>query len=139
LIDDLRKEFDTNRDARRELAPVYMERYGRKIDRLPILNVDEDLLAYGAAISETLRSMSVVQKSGAVRAGARKSAVYGSYAYSYDDYGYYYGRSNPSIRNQIDRQEQGRARVIRFQSWSEIEDATSEIRKQMTAKYQIEF
>jgi hypothetical protein len=139
LLDDLRKEFETNRDARRSWASVYLERYGRKIDRLPILNVDEELLAYGANVGETLRSMSVAQKSGAVTAGARKSQVYGAYQYNYDSNGYYGTRSTQSVRTQIDREEQSKARVVRFESWKELEDATSAIRKKMTATYQLEF
>lgn len=139
LLDDLRKEFETNRDARRNNAPVYLERYGRMIDRLPILNVDQELLGFGASVSETLRSMSTTQRTGGVRAGVRKSNTYGAYNYSYDGYGYGNVRSTSSVRSEINAQEQGKARVMRFHSWKQIEDDLSNIRKQMTDKYQIEF
>jgi len=66
LLDDLRKEFDTNRDARRTLAPTYMDRYGRRIDRLPILNVDPELLAYGASVSASLRGTAVTTRKAGV-------------------------------------------------------------------------
>jgi hypothetical protein len=139
LLDDIRNEFKTNRDARRTQAPVYMERYGRMIDRLPILNVDEELLAFGASVSETLRSMSAVQKSGGVTAGVRKSQTYGAYTYSYDNNGYYSSRSTASVKTQIAREEEGKARIMRFNSWKEIEDSLAAIRTKMTGKYRLEF
>ncbi len=92
LLDDLQKEFKTNSDARRSQAAVYMERYARNIDRLPILNVDEDLLNWGASVGETLRSASGTTRMAGIRTGVRKSQVYGNYQYAYDNNGYYYRR-----------------------------------------------
>jgi len=139
LLDDLRKKFATNRDARRNMAPTYMERYGRRIDRLPILNVDEELLAYGASVSATLRGSSVTTRKAGVSSGIRKSQIYGNYQYNYDGYGYYSTRSSASARYQVSREELGRARQARFKSWKEIEDATSQIRIRMTGKYKARF
>jgi len=145
LLDDLRKEFDTNRDARRTLAPTYMDRYGRRIDRLPILNVDRELLAYGASVSSTLRGTAVTTRKAGVSAGIRKSQVYGAYQYNnngngyYNGYGYYSARPTGSVRSQIQREEKGRARQVRFQNWKQIEDATSQIRVKMTQKYKVRF
>ena len=65
-----------------------MERYGRKVDALPILNVDDDLLAWGARIGETFRNMALAQRSSGIRTGVRKSSVYGNYQYNYDQNGY---------------------------------------------------
>ena len=139
LLDDIRNEFATNRDARRSLAPVYLDRYARSIDRLPILNVDEELLAFGGSVGETLRGLSASTKSGNVRAGVRKSQTYGAYTYSYDNNGYYNSRPTSSVRSQIDREEQGRTTIQRFQTWKQVEDGLAETRKRMTAKYRIEF
>jgi hypothetical protein len=139
LLDDIRNEFSTNRDARRSLAPVFLDRYARNIDRLPILNVDEELLAFGGSVGETLRGLSASTKSGNVRAGVRKSQTYGAYTYNYDGYGYYNVRSTSTARNQIDREEQGRTTIQRFQTWKQIEDGLADTRKKMTAKYRIEF
>jgi hypothetical protein len=139
LLDDIRNEFTTNRDARRSLAPVYLDRYARNIDRLPILNVDEELLAFGGAVGETLRGISQTTKASNVRAGVRKSQTYGAYSYRYDNNGYYNARPTSSVRSQIDREEQGRATTQRFESWKQIEDGLSQIRKNMTTKHQIEF
>lgn len=147
LLDDLRSEFETNQDARRTMSSAYMEKYARRIDRLPILNVDEELLAYGAMVGETLREASVSQRMSGVSTGVRKSQVYTNYGYGYDyrtRYGstnddYYATRSKSSQKNQIQREEDAKARQVRFDSWKEVEDATAAIRKSMTQKYQLEF
>ncbi len=141
LLDDLRNEFKTNQDARRTMSSVYLDRYGRRIDRLPILNVDDELLAYGASVAETLRSTSVAAKAGGVNSGVRKSQNrgYGNYSYQYNGNGYYNGRSMSSVRTQIGREEQGKSTKIRFNNWKEIEDASAAIRIEMTRKYKVEF
>ncbi len=150
LLEDLRKEFKSNRDARRSLAAVFLERYARRIDRLPTLNVDPELLAYGTKVARTLRSTSVASKQAGIRTGVRKSGVYGSrvytgggYAYGPYGYGYDYGphssRSTQSIKTEIKRQEQAKARQTRFANWKQIEDATAAIRLKMTKKYGVQF
>jgi hypothetical protein len=136
LIDGLRKTLKDERDNH----AVWMERYGRKVDALPILNVDEELLAWGAKVAETFRSMSVAEKSANVRAGVRKSSVYSGYSYSGD--GYYGGvtyTQGGRAKSQIQRQESAVATQMRFDSAKELEDATADIRRAMTAKYGVEF
>ena len=85
-----------------------MERYACSISRLPILNVDEERLAWGAAVAETLRGMSNTSRMSGVRSGMRKS--------------------------QIRREEQASAREARFASWKEIEDSMAQARVAMTRK-----
>ncbi|QDU09493.1 hypothetical protein [Gimesia aquarii] len=136
LIDDLRKYLQTNRDNH----IVYNERYARKIDRLPILNVDEDLLAYGSKVAETLRGVALAKRAAGSRTGVRNSSVYGNYSYNYDSNNNYYGRrSNASVKIQNRAEEQSKATGVRFTSWKEIEDSTASIRREMTKRYQIEF
>lgn len=140
LITDLRKSIEENRQ--RDNHALWMERYGRKIDALPILNVDEELVVWGAGVAETFRGTSVTQKSSAVRQGVRKSQVYGNYQYSgYADDGSYYNtyRTSQDVKTQINREEQARASAVRFENWKQIEDSTAEIRRRMTMKYQLEF
>ncbi len=135
LIEDLRKTLGDTRDNH----AVWMERYGRKVDALPILNVDETLLAWGARIGETFRTMALAERGSGIKSGVRKSSVYGNYQYSYDQYGYSNVRSNASVKGQIDTEERAQAKAVRYNSWKEIEDATAAIRKEMTKKFQVEF
>ena len=135
LIEDLRKTLGDTRDNH----AVWMERYARKVDALPILNVDDDLLAWGARIGETFRTMALAERASGIKSGVRKSSVYGNYQYNYDQYGYGSVRSTPSVKGQIDTEEKAQAKAVRFNSWKEIEDATAAIRRDMTKRYQMEF
>lgn len=136
LIDDLRKYLQTHRDNH----IVYSERYARKIDRLPILNVDEDLLAWGSNVAETLRGVALAKRAAGTRTGVRNSSVYGNYSYNYDSNNNNYGsRSNASVKIQNRAEEQSKATGVRYNSWKEIEDSTASIRREMTKRYQVEF
>ncbi len=137
LIDGLRKTLKDERDNH----AVWMERYGRKVDALPILNVDEDLLGWGAQVAETFRAMSLAEKNANVSAGVRKSAVYTGYSYSGygNGYGYYSYTNGGLAKSQIDRQEKSVATKMRFESAKELDDATAAIRRTMTQKYGVEF
>ncbi len=48
----------------------WIDRYAAKIDKLPILHVDDELLEYGQKVSETLRVMSGSRKSTNLQGGA---------------------------------------------------------------------
>ncbi len=135
LIEDLRKTLGDTRDNH----AVWMERYGRKVDAMPVLNVDDDLLAWGARIGETFRTMALAERASGVKSGVRKSSVYGNYQYNYDQNGYTNFRSNESVKAQINTEEKAQATAVRFNSWKEIEDATADIRKEMTKRYETEF
>lgn len=135
LLNDIEREFRTNRDARRNFAATYMQRYAKRIDSLPILNVDTELVDFGIAVAETLRETSVTQGEANIDAGVRKSGVYHSNGFSYySDY-----RSTSSLKSQIQREEQSVASKARFGNWKEIQDASAAIRIKMTQKYQSEF
>jgi len=133
LIDDLRRTLKERRDNH----AVWMENYGRKIDALPILNVDEELVGWGAMVAETFRAVSVSEKSAGVRSGVRKSKVYGNYVYS--GYGYDTYKPGSVRKTEIQREEFAEATMLRFDSWKEIEDASADIRRKMTQKYGVEF
>ncbi len=167
LLDDLRGDRK-KQDTRGGMDAVWMERYARKIDRLPILYVDEDLLEFGSQTAETLRYMAGTRKDAGLTAGVRKSSLrpednndtnaYAGYSYGYAGAGYGYrtgyaygtgvantpvqpdrGRSTQRDRTQIERQEQNRATSVREEGWRLIENATADTRKEMTQRYSLEF
>ena len=147
LVEDLRKTLGDTRDNH----AVWFERYARKIDRLPILNVDEELLTYGQMVAETFRQIALVRRGTAIGAGVRKSQLYGNTYHpatgtntrvNYQGDGYYgvdSGRKDSSKRSQIDREAGAQAAKVRYESWNEIENATAEMRRTMTKKYGVEF
>lgn len=151
LIEDLRKTLEDTRDNH----AVWMERYARKVDRLPLLHVDKDLLDWGANVGETFRVMALSTRSSGIRTGVRKSRIYGNYQLNYHDTGgvaysgyngrgyastgYTTARKNSSVKAQIKTEERAKAKAVRYESWKGLEDATAEIRRTMTERYQVEF
>ncbi|MDA1214821.1 MAG: hypothetical protein O2955_20125, partial [Planctomycetota bacterium] len=69
------------------------ERYASKIDNLPILHVDKDLLDYGENLSDTLRVMAGTRRMTGMQGdiAARHSGDYNNDYYN--GYGYNYGRA----------------------------------------------
>jgi hypothetical protein len=143
LIEDLQSGIKGNRDNR----VAWMERYAKKIDRLPILNVDDILLTFGSNVAESFRDMAIASRGAGIQAGVRKSSVYSEYYYSGTNYAFpgdtYYGygstRSEARVKNQIDREEQAKFQEMRFTTFKEIEDQSAKMRIEMTKKYMLQF
>lgn len=142
---------------------VWMSKYASKIDQLSVLNVDPDLINYGAYVSDTLR-----MSYNAIRSGAAKSRIRevntpmqynyysrtNTYGYTYRD-GWFGGGAVPvgDTYNYAvpDQQAYIHARTAvkteeRVQSGNEarsifqgIEKATGDIRRAMTQKYMVDF
>jgi hypothetical protein len=133
---------------------VWMERYARKIDGLPILHVDKDLLEYGSKLSDTLRYMSGARKRSGVAGGVAAANIgasggggYSGYGYDYNGSGYggFQGSATGNIAradNAVTAQKRGyqaQATNVRIEGWSLIDAATRDIRTQMTERYDTEF
>lgn len=169
LLDNLRKRPGGSDMVTPGSIAMWYSRYARKIDNLPILNVDDDLLAWGRDVSTLLRGGESALKSvgmrTAVRSGQRDaeaSSGYSSYyGYTgnnyggYGGYGGYRGGYGPSYNvgptyqqrateqaygNALIRQEERVAGAAQAQQmWQVIEEQTAEIRRVMTKKYETEF
>ncbi len=152
LLDDVRKSLSQTRDNR----ALIVERYARKIDDLPKLYVDDDLLQYGANVSNSLRYQGQTMRMANIRSGTRKLEAgvnytsfnsyvgVGGYAGPYGGYvgpygSFQYTSTNPQGEATIDAQEKAGASQIRFSEWKQIEDGLVAIRTQMTKKYMLEF
>ena len=147
LVDDLRGELRKARGT-----TYWFDKYAKKIDRLPILNVDADLLDFGQKTSETLRVMSGSKKaanvsqsvsSAAVTAGNYNNNGYSGYNRNYRGSGYRSGRS-VNASNQANKRAnrasiQSTATNKKNEGFRLIEDASFEIRRVMTERYMIEF
>jgi hypothetical protein len=128
LIADLRKSLPDTK-----ATTAWMERYARKIDELPVLHVDEQLLNYGDKLAETLRVMSLSQRQAGIRAGVRATegrGYYGDGTTAYDA---------DAQRSQSRKEEMSVANDTRVQGWKLIDDAAADMRKAMTKKYGVEF
>lgn len=133
LLDDLKKTIDHSRDNH----ALWFERYARKIDQLPILNVDKDLLDYGTNITVTFRDIAFASRSGGIDGGVRKSQIYGNYSYA--DGSTTWGRTTSSMNFQIDREQKAVVNKMRYESWNQIETDTAAMRRMLTERYGLEF
>ncbi len=156
LFDDLKQDW---RDMK-SLAhgAVYFDKYARKIEQMPILNVDPEMLDYSQFVAEQMRAASGAVRTMGVRGGVRESQVtapdagvyssgygYGGYRYgAYGSYGGYYSpreqaRDIGAERRRIQAQEKGVMAGNVSNVRDEVIAATNDIRRKMTQKYQMEF
>ena len=151
LIDDLEDHSSKLRgDA------YWMDRYALKIERLPILHVDAELLEFGSKTVETLRLMSTSRKSSSLRAGVRASnigantattGVYSNYEYRYNGSGYNDATSAARYNSRQTQVEKGNARTqeaavgtsTKIEGFRLIRSAQGDIRQVMTERYGVEF
>ncbi|NOY29562.1 MAG: hypothetical protein GXP28_05110 [Planctomycetes bacterium] len=143
LLKDLKRELRGNK-----ASAAIMERYASRIDRMAILHVDDDLLDYGSKVAETLRVVALSKRQGGVRSGVGTAGMGGGgYANYSSGYGYsgnrgdrYAGaRASAADRSAIKSQAMAESKNMRVEGSKLIADATAQIRRQMTQKYQVEF
>jgi len=161
LYSDLRAQKAGSSSYTMPQLGVWMSKYAAKIDQLSVLNVDPELVDYGANAAELLRG-----GYNAIRTGAAENRVrqvntpmqYNYYSYG-NTYGYSYngwtGEGGPvgdygpfavadtaayrQQRNAIHAEERVKAGTQARSSIQELEKATADIRKKMTIKYQVDF
>jgi hypothetical protein len=142
---------------------VWYKTYARKIERLPVLNVDPDLVQFSSHVSQQLYSAADAITSGAARSRTRQvnaaptynyytnTSVYG-YSYRSNDYysGYVpYGASSVTAVEDVNAEFNNRARIRteeRVASMNQARTITealdrdvSDMRKKLTQKYKAEF
>ena len=146
-LDDLRKGL-----KKTKATSSWTERYAKKIDQLPILHVDGELLDYSAELTQGLRGIALTKRQAGIDAGVRTAQDYGKFKYR-NTYavgvGYNYGYRAGPVRNDATASALNRARIkrealseasrARVEGWKQIDDATLDIRRRMTEKYGVEF
>jgi len=181
MIDDVRRA--ENADDLDDIA-VYLDRYARKIEQLPILNVDPELLGWSEYVSQTLRGAAVRLKDVRLNTAARaakhanfydtedtggaptktvaitdRGRYYDRNDYHYDgDRNYRYGNyRNTHLeevaygeeryrrgyqegeRRQVAIEERSKGKQEAIRMIESVENATADIRRKMTQKYNAEF
>jgi hypothetical protein len=134
-LGDLRRELKNSQKAK--IAQRMVNDAALELDRLPILNVDEELLAYGAGVSASLRNMRNLSKNASLDYQYRKAAIQANSAYGYG--GFYGGGSVVGATTATHRQEEALLQSNELAILTMLEEKTAEIRRKMTAKYKIEF
>ena len=128
---------------------MWLDNWARRIDRLPILDVDEEMLAYGRYTTQRMRDASAALKGIGINSAARGAQVYQQYSYSgggYAGYGYGAGygynvqwNNVQGQRRAISAQERGQGATTAQAISAEMDNETAKIRQAMTQKYKINF
>ncbi len=165
LIGDLRGRQHSARTMGQ--CGLWYQNYARRIDRLPLLDVDDQMLGYGSYVANQMRKASFAIKGAFIRAHAEEVAVgnqplaiptgrttvaRGSYHGSGQEQGEWnYESRGPTFyrpmtyqerwhaQHQVRAMENANAVGAVEQIELEIDSATAEIRAGMTKKYRSEF
>lgn len=143
VLDDVREALRFKKDNH----ALWVENAARKIDRLPVLNVDEAVLEYAQRVSNSLRYQGQAFRNANVRSGVRvqQSGANQTYVVNQGAMVSPYGAVWQTQRVQgadgtaIRMEERASARDVQFSEWRQIEDGLVEVRRAMTQKYQTEF
>jgi hypothetical protein len=158
LIDDLEEKQGAKKQSFQRVG-IWHQKYAEKIDALPLLNVDEELLNWGAKVSSMLRalassfagielSLGTVQKykqeytvsSPGYLGGVGVYGAYGGYAGygAYSPATSYLTNNFAQIRSAQDAVANQGTRA-RNEMWRIINDDQAAMRRKMTAKYNVAF
>ncbi len=158
LIEDLQQNSKS-----RSGDSYWFDRYAKKIDKLPILHVDPDLLDFGQMTSETLRVMSGARKSANLQTGVDRMSIeasgsglgsgdynvsYRGYRHGYRGGGYYSyrpvnrtqgARNKQKSVNAANQRNQLPATQKKIEGFRLINNATTDMRRTLTERYNREF
>jgi hypothetical protein len=152
MFDDLKKDMGSV--ANLASTQTYFDKYAKRIERLPILNVDPEVLSYSAFVASSLRAASGAVRNMGIQSGVRQAEIVSSGAggASYGRYGMYggYAAVNSYDRTSDARAAESQRRVVRAEEKADmatnvqqlragVVSATTDIRRKMTQKYQVEF
>lgn len=155
LITDLRK---TNTLTSSGSCALWYERYAKKIDQLPIVNVDPDLLDFTAELAVSLRGLAGTYRQAGTRLSQYSSnpttqwvggytggfGAYGGYGYGSGYYrtpGVYVAakKTGPSPRSWARRQGRSNASQVRTEKFQVLDEGMAKMRRSLTEKYGLEF
>ncbi len=113
---------------------VWVQQYAKRIDRLPLTNVDPEMQAYSAGVASDLRQIATALKGGGINTSIRQAGAYNT---GYDSY---YGTRNiGGERRAIAAEETGTAAMTGIQLSDRILAETAAIRQKMSERYKLGF
>jgi hypothetical protein len=111
---------------------MWVDNAARVIDRMPVLNVDPELLDYGATISAELRQMVASLQGVGIQTGAQSAQIYSTDSY-------YYDTDVQGARRAVKAQERAEGATSALDLSRLIANQSAGIRRKMSEKYQMEF
>ena len=157
LMVDLGKSNNSSKLGSSGQCARWYEKYAKKIDQLPIVNVDPDLLDLTAGMAVSLRGLAGTYRQGGIQSGqysANPTTEWvGGYtgAYAYGGYGYGYNayrapgafafakRTGPSPRSRAKRLGRANASQVRSEKFQAMDEDMAKMRRHLTEKYGMEF
>lgn len=164
LVEDLRIKPKRDKVKTFGQAAIWYDKYARKIDRLPILNVDEEMLDYGTYIASSFRQAEGIMKGVGMRTSMRTASnnpVSGGYSTYMGGYransgwgagmygpqgvtmGVGPGRASLQEKGRTDAIIRGEERTAGAASvqeiWQGIDATMAEVRRNMVKKYSADF
>jgi hypothetical protein len=155
MFDDLKG--DMKDAANLAVTATYFDRYAKRIERMPLLDVDPSMLDYSGYVAGELRAAAGAVRTMGIRGNSRQHQInYSDIEYDYA-YGYrsgWYGESSVAVpindgvgavkavgaeRRKIRAEEKGVMATDVHQIRANVIDATSKIRRAMSEKYRINF
>jgi hypothetical protein len=165
MMDDLREKPKRDHVKTFGQAAMWYDKYARKIDRMPIMNVDDQLLDFGAMVASSFRNIEGVGKGVGMRtslrtasnnpsSGGYSNSSFGGYRANSGYWGADFGPSgvtagvsamNASLQEKgrtdaIIRGEERTAGAANIQQiWQQLDAATAQMRRELVNKYSADF
>lgn len=142
---------------------LWFDKYAKRIEKMPTLYVDDDMVDYGMWVAQELRDATAAIQGVGIRSGARAAQVtpnvagtavaggygpynqYGVYGYGWRPYGGGYAAMQwevqdvSSQRRAIRAEERAKGSTQARDIMAEIRTETQKVRRQMTERYKMEF
>lgn len=124
----------------------FNERCAQRIDDLPLLQVDDEMIEYGSEVAKLLRGASLAIREAGTESGRKKAGMKRAY-YSSGTWSPNGGAlvittgvnvANPAIA-QASAEATAKSATAHIRNLQAIDEMTAEIRRKMTSKYKIEF
>src|SRR5262249_36239299 len=113
---------------------AWIDGAARHIDRMSSLNVDPELMDYGAAVSVALRQMVAALQGIGIQSGARQAQIYNTDSYYYDD-----GSNVDGARRAVRAEEKAAGSTSALDISRQIANQSAAMRRKMTDRYKIDF
>jgi hypothetical protein len=142
ILDDIR--HSTNNAKTFGESAMWFEKWARRIDRLPLLNVDQQLLEFGRDTATGLRSMATSLRGIGIQSGARTAQIYGSGSYTpaageYGNAGFAEWRETDAQKRAVRAEEKAKGALSAREIATQIANETARVRQVMSQKYQVQF
>ncbi|ADB16149.1 hypothetical protein Psta_1474 [Pirellula staleyi DSM 6068] len=146
IRDDARRESSSSKTLGQNA--MWLDNWARRIDRLPVLNVDPEMLAYGRYTTQRMRDASTALKGIGINSAAMKAQVYQEYTTSGSSYGGFWGggydytvqwNNVAGQRRAIGAEQKAQGATTARAIFAEMDNETAKVRQVMSQKYQLEF